>query len=388
MLLQQCDHGERLERRHQSGALLEHVLAVLNGADDGRIRGWATHPHFFHGLHQRCLGIASRWLSGVTGRLDALRAEWVANLDGGQTDLAILQYGIGIVGALHIGPQEPGERDDFARGGELCVFTRGRCGPQPDLGTGATGVGHLRRNGTHPYQFIQAELVVVDLSTNIGRGSERLTGGPDGLVGLLRVLDLLLVATRLIGNILTSVQLGHLGPGGGERSLGQRGGVRPHVRDVAPLVQTLGNTHGALRGETKLAPRFLLQRRRHERCIGRTAIRLLLHRADRERSPVESGHQPAGVAFGEDTHAGALQQPVFAEIAPCGQSFAVQRHHGGAEGDGFHPLDGRAKRALQIPVASATETHPGSLTLHHQSGGHTLNAARRQARHDLLPQYG
>ena len=53
-----------------------------------------------------------------------------AGLDGGgrhgvtlgqrrQLDLAVGQVGLGVVGTLDIGPEEPGEGDDVARGGEL-----------------------------------------------------------------------------------------------------------------------------------------------------------------------------------------------------------------------------------------------------------------------------
>ncbi len=37
----------------------------------------------------------------------------------GQVDLAVGQLGLGVVLALDVGPEEPGELDDLARGGEL-----------------------------------------------------------------------------------------------------------------------------------------------------------------------------------------------------------------------------------------------------------------------------
>ncbi len=40
----------------------------------------------------------------------------------GQADLLVLQFGVGIVGALHVGAQEAGKFDDLAAGGELGIL--------------------------------------------------------------------------------------------------------------------------------------------------------------------------------------------------------------------------------------------------------------------------
>ncbi len=48
----------------------------------------------------------------------------VADGQGGQADLLILEGGVGIVGALHVGAEEAGKFDRLAAGGELGVLAR------------------------------------------------------------------------------------------------------------------------------------------------------------------------------------------------------------------------------------------------------------------------
>ena len=69
--LQQRDHGERDERRHQRGALLEHVAAVQDRADDRGVRGRPADLPVFQLLDQRRLGVAGRRPGGVLGRRPA-----------------------------------------------------------------------------------------------------------------------------------------------------------------------------------------------------------------------------------------------------------------------------------------------------------------------------
>ena len=138
-----------------------------------------------------------------------------------QVDLAIGQLGLGVVLALDVGPQVAGELDDLARGGELRlpagpVAAAGRGADQPNLGARAGGVGHLRGHRALPDQVVEAELVAGQRAGRLVRGAERLTGRPDGFVGLLGVLHLALVATRLVGHVLEPVEGRRLGPGGVE----------------------------------------------------------------------------------------------------------------------------------------------------------------------------
>ena len=81
-----------------------------------------------------------------------------------QHDLAVGQLGLGVVLALDVGPQEPGEGDDPAAGRELGLLAGGHArrapsADQADLGAGPGGVVHLGGHRALPDQLVQAELV-------------------------------------------------------------------------------------------------------------------------------------------------------------------------------------------------------------------------------------
>src|SRR5690606_27840916 len=82
--LQQRHHREGGERRHQGGALLEHVPPVLDGGHDRRIGGGTTHAQLLQPLDQRRLGVAGRWLGGVPGGLETLHRQVYTLLEGRQ----------------------------------------------------------------------------------------------------------------------------------------------------------------------------------------------------------------------------------------------------------------------------------------------------------------
>ncbi len=110
--LQQTDDRERDPRRHQGVALLDHVPAVLDGADDRRIRRRSADPEFLEHLHQRRLGEPRGRVGGVT----------VGRQVGGRQRLPLgelRQPVLGVVGLaaaelvdrLHVGRQEAREGD-------------------------------------------------------------------------------------------------------------------------------------------------------------------------------------------------------------------------------------------------------------------------------------
>ena len=94
-------------------------------------------------------------------RLQRFGAERVANGQGRQADLAVLQVGVGIIGPLHVGPQEPGKRDHPAARSELGVLAGGRTSAQANRHALPDGIRHLGGYGPHPHQFVQAALVAV-----------------------------------------------------------------------------------------------------------------------------------------------------------------------------------------------------------------------------------
>ncbi len=129
---QQCHHGEGHERRDQRGALLEHVAAVQDRADDRGVGGRAADLPVLQLLDQRRLGVAGRRPGRVLGGGQAQRVQRVGLGQRRQAALVVIQLGVRVVGALDVGLQEPVEGDDLARGAELGVLPRGGGAGHPD----------------------------------------------------------------------------------------------------------------------------------------------------------------------------------------------------------------------------------------------------------------
>jgi len=105
----------------------------------------------------------------------------------GQVHLAVGQLSVGVVLPLHVGPEEAGELNDLAAGGELGLAVgtaplAGRGAHQPHLGAGSGGVGHLGGHRPLPDHVVEAELVARQRPGRLVGGPERLAGRPDGLV--------------------------------------------------------------------------------------------------------------------------------------------------------------------------------------------------------------
>lgn len=126
VLFQEVDHGEGQEGRDECGALLEHIAAVEDRADDRGVRRRAADLALFELLDQRRLGVAGRGLGGVPVDRDLLGGQRVALADLGQAALAVVQLGVRVVGALDVGLQEAVEGDRLAGGAELDVPAVGR----------------------------------------------------------------------------------------------------------------------------------------------------------------------------------------------------------------------------------------------------------------------
>lgn len=250
----------------------------------------------------------------------------------------------------------------------------------------ADRVLHLRGDGPLPDQLIQLELVA--RQARLGRGAETITRGTDRLVRLLRVLDLPGVRARLGRQVVGAVQLRDLGAGGADRGVGQGRGVRTHIGDEAVLVQLLGHLHGRLRTEAQLARGLLLERGRTERRVGRAAVRLGLDRADREVRVLEGRGERAGVRLVQVERVRALDLAERVEVAALGDALAVDRGQTGDQVGRVARVPGTAgaEGTGQVPVLGGTEGDALALPLDDEPGRHGLHTARRQARHDLLPQ--
>ncbi len=179
VLLEQADHREGGPGGHQRGALLPDVAAVLDGLHDRRVGGGAADAELLEPLDQRGLGEAGGRRGGVALGLELGRRERLADGEHGQQRLAVVEGGIGIVGALHVGPQVAGERDGPTGGGELGVSPVGRRGTDAHLDRLAPGVDHLRGDGALPDELVEAELVGAQLAPAATRacGTTRRRGG-------------------------------------------------------------------------------------------------------------------------------------------------------------------------------------------------------------------
>ena len=162
--------------------------------------------------------------------------------------------------------EEAGEHDDGARCAELGVLAVGRGSADLDGGGRDLCVDHLRGDSALPDQLVKRELVSVKFLRHLAGRAEHIAGRTNGLMRLLRILDLAVVAARNFGDVLGAVKLTRLIAGSVQRLIRQRGGVGTHVRDVAVLVQRLSNAHRALRTPAKALRGLLLQGRGHERC--------------------------------------------------------------------------------------------------------------------------
>ena len=122
--LQQGHHGEGQERGDQRGALLEHIAPVEDRAEDRGVRGRPPDLPVFQLLDQARLGVARRGPGHVAGR-GQLAGQRVALGERRQAALPVVALGV-VLDVLHVGLQEPVERDDLAGGGELGLFAAGR----------------------------------------------------------------------------------------------------------------------------------------------------------------------------------------------------------------------------------------------------------------------
>ncbi len=387
MLLQQLDHGERHEGRHHRGALLPDVTAVLDGLHDRRVRRRSSDAQLFERLDQARLGVAGGRLRAVALSLQRGGAERVVLGETRQAALGVVRLGVGLVGTLDVGAEEAGLGDRLAAGGEVGDLARGGRARQAHRHALTDRVGHLGRDRALPDQLVEAELVGADLAPDLARRAEVVAGRADRLVRLLRVLHLPGVPAGFGRDELVAVQLADLRSGGGERRLRQVRRVGTHIGDVAVLVQPLGYAHRLLAGEAQLAGRLLLQRRGHERRVRLAAVRLLLDLDDLERGTVQAGGEPTSAGLVKVDHVTARASGGRVEVLAGGHAITVDGDQRGGE-DAWIALGGTLdrERALDVPVLAGAELHPGALALHDDPGGHRLHTARRQLRHDLLPQ--
>ena len=309
VLLEQAGNGERHPRRHQRAALLVDVAAVLDGLDDRPVRRRPADAQFLERLDQRRLRVAGRRRGVVTVGCQLLGIDTLALCQVGQPALGVVGLtACLLVEALDVGLEETGERDGAATGAENHLLARACGARDPQRQRRAARIVHLRGHRALPDQLVEPELVGVQLTVQLARRLEHIAGRADRLVRLLRVLHLAGVLARRRVHVLLAVQLASLVARGVDGRLRQCRRVGTHISDVAVLVQPLRDAHRALGREAQLAAGLLLQRRRHERRVRPTGVRLLLNGGDLELRTAQSRGQRTRVGFVQDENLVGLLQ--------------------------------------------------------------------------------
>ena len=237
------------------------------------------------------------------------------------------------------------------------------------------GLGHLAGQKPAPDELVQPILLAGQVLLQLLRGEVHIRG-TDGLVGVLgRVLGL--EAAGLFGIIVLAVPSLDEGLGGSQSLLRQAQRVGSHVGnqthgalsgDVHALIQLLGHGHGAPRGHVQLSRGLLLQGGGDKGRGGVTLFVLALDCPHCEGVCLHSIHDLLHLLGIAQFHLLVPAVELRPERADVGGDAAQ------VGGDG--------------PVLLGHEGANLLLPLHHQTGGHGLHTARRQATADLLPQQG
>ena len=378
MAAQEVGDGHAHEGWHEGVALLGHVVALLDGGDDGGVGAGAADPLLLQLLDQRGLGVARR-RGGLVARRQGLRVHEGGGAGRGAGDLLPLvhgrQHGVAL-SAVH-DLQETVETHHGSGGAEDAL-----AGGDVGGGAGDARVGHLRGDGAPPDQLVERELVAVEHAAQLVGGAVDV-GRADGLVGFLRRLALGLVAARPVVIVVPETradQVAHLVDG----LFAQRLAVGPHVGDetlalavaqVHALVQLLRHAHGALDGHAEHGTGGLLQGGRGEGRVGALGDVLLLHghHAPRVGGECRLRHGAGLVLVAQPEDVGGLvllgKPGRRVEVLAGGHAPAAVGGQGGLElGVAL------AQRGFHVEVDAPAEGHPLLLALHHEAQGHALHA--------------
>ncbi len=390
VLFEQRDDGEGLETRHEGRTLLPHVLTTLDGSHDRGVGRRTTDFEFFETFHQRGFGEAGRRLGVVACGLDVGDGRTVALVERREQLLGCFLV-VFFVSIFSIDLQETLMLDDRATRGEDRVAAAFGFDTESEGDGLAGGIGHLRSDRALPDHLVDLEVLGGEFGGDLFGALEPITGGADGLVGLLGVLRLRGVGTGSVGDEVVAVPLDDLVAGSRDRGLGQRGAVGSHVGDEASLVETLCDSHGLGRGESELSPCFLLVGRGGERSGRATAIRLRFATADGRGAAGQFRGERAGRGLVEVGTIGLGQGAVLAEVTTGRHPKVIEfDQHGGERigGVGGRIRPGRGiEGSLEIPVVRRPERHPLTLSSDDDAGGHRLHTPGGEPRHDLLPEH-
>ena len=288
----------------------------------------------------------------------------------------LVVVGVRLGALLDVRQTETGVGDHGAAGTELGVASRRKRSPHTNAHRLTGGVDHLGRNGSLPHQPVHRGHVGVHESFHLVGVTELLPGGPDRLMGLLGVLDLLGVHPRFRGKVLRAVAGHDLVARRGEGGCRQRRRVGSHVGDEALLVQRLCGPHGPLGAVAEFRTGFLLQRRRDERSSRATAVRLALHGTHRHRrNPEFVGDR--GRSRLVEHHGAGLGRTRRVEVPSGGDPGPVERN----QCRGERPLVtvGATEFRLDAPVPGGDERHAFPLAVNDDADRHALHPTGRGA---------
>ena len=371
VLQQQPGHHSAQLGGVEPTALLLHVLAFLNGGEDGGVGGRTAHAVGFQFLHQRGLVVARRRLGEVLLGQKVAELEMFTLGHGGEPVFGLLVFFVDLVLALFVDPEKAAKLEHRPGGAKEVIAGVLAARRDVDGGLVENRGRHLAGHEAVPDQAVEFEFVLRQILGHVV-GAVLHGSGADGFV---RILGLLLGLVNIGGlrqklrpELDRDISARFL-----QRVFGNPRGVRAHVGDQADralfaqldaLVEPLRQDHGALDAEAQLARRFLLQCGGDE---GRHRIAALLARTDRLDDvirAIELRDHPIS-----DLLAAELRRLVvlFDQVRVQQRRFA------------------RAQVRVDGPILVLEERGDFALALHDHTQRYGLHAAGGEAPPDFIP---
>ena len=333
MLLEEPDDGKGEEGGHESRPLLPDVAAIDDGAHDAGVGRGSTDAELLELGRQRRLREARRGIGAVPIGLQRRHIDGLALPQHGQHPLALV-VGVFLAGVL-VGCLEAREECHRARRRELDITAVS--GPRADAHSRRSdaSVCHLRGHGALPDEVVEGELIGTEFALDLARRTEDVTRRSDRLVGLLGVLDLAVIATRGLSDVVGTVEFGRLAAGCRDGLLRQRRGVGAHVGDVSAFVEPLCHAHRALGIPAEATRCLLLEGRGHEGRGWAALAGLLGDGAHRVVDTHECRGQGGRTRLVEDEGVLRGQLAPIIEVLACCQPLAVDGQESSGEGTGI-----------------------------------------------------
>ena len=371
--------------------MLDDVLAILNGADDGGISGRAADAALFQLLDERGFVVARRRLGEVLLVLELFEFEGLDAIEDGELVRALIVVVLLVFNNL-IDLEEAVEAEDGAADAEivgLAVF--GGLGGDVGRGDVVDGGDHLRSDEALPDEAIELELLIGEIAGD-GVGRARGIGGTNGFVRVLRGLFALVGVGRR-GQIFCTEIFGDPVAGRGDCFRSDAGRIGTHVRDEADgafcayvdtFIKTLRHAHGAADVEAELAGCIALELAGDE---GRQRAALLLSGLHGGECPLcirESGERFVHGGFAGEGARDPLRFAVFVGSAGDAGGLAIDADEAGLEG--FLGLLFRMQQCVESPVFNGLECADLAFAFDDEAHGDGLHAAGGETAANFIPE--